>query len=70
MGLSEYMINEEAFDYSSFIELLYKNESKGYVSLFRKGFTGIFKKLKRKMIYLKVLRISLILNLILIYICL
>lgn len=48
MGLSEYMINEEAFDYSSFIELLYKNESKGYVSLFRKGFTGIFQKAYKK----------------------
>ena len=48
MGLSEYMINEEAFDYSSFIELLYKNESKGYISLFRKGFTGIFQKAYKK----------------------
>ena len=48
MGLSEYMINEEAFDYSSFIDILYKNESKGYISLFRKGFTGIFQKAYKK----------------------
>ena len=70
MGLSEYMINEEAFDYSTFIDILYKNESKGYISLFRKALQVFFKKLIRKMIYSKVLRISLILNLILIYICL
>ena len=48
MGLSEYMINEEAFDYGSFIELLYKNESKGYISLFRKGFKGIFQRAYKK----------------------
>ena len=28
MGLSEYMINEEAFDYSSFIDILVKEKVK------------------------------------------